>query len=44
MIDDDAFEDNTRTSGSCDCTECYTLGAVQNGPREECTAARYEIA
>lgn len=44
MNDDDAFEENTRTSGSCECTECYTLGAAQNSPREVCTAARYEIA
>ena len=44
MDDIDMTEDNTRTSGSCDCTECYTLGEVPNGPDETCTARRYEIA
>ncbi|WIB62079.1 hypothetical protein DEJ13_17980 (plasmid) [Curtobacterium sp. MCLR17_007] len=42
MDDDDFGGDNMRTS--CDCTECYTLGAVQNAPGEKCWARGYEIA
>ncbi|WP_268750840.1 hypothetical protein [Curtobacterium sp. Leaf261] len=44
MDDIDMTEDNTRTTGACDCTECHTLGEAPNTPGETCTARGYEIA